>query len=228
MGALAASVALVVWGGSSASAGGPTSALVVSPGSGETASLHNNDTEYRELERLLGPLGGAGTRTKPPEAVLEASHRINVTWLIHDVEPWRVDQVYVGNDSGGNVWIHTTSKPTESFDGLWHRARQPVPLRDLLTELGVMGEATHEDGSGSGVAPVPAQTDGARSSAAGPAASATGTRAAAAEDGTDWWWALPGAAAGAGLALVLRPLAARMARTRRERAAEPRQDVLDA
>ncbi|GAB2723260.1 hypothetical protein GCM10027072_15810 [Streptomyces bullii] len=204
--------------------------VVVSPGSEKTASLYHSDKEYRELERLLGPLGGAGgTRTKPPEAVLEASRQINVTWLIHDVTPWRVDQVYVVNGSGGNVWIHTTTKPTGSFDGLWHRARQPVALQDLLDELGVMGRASQGDSSGS--APVPAQTDGAATSTAGGAASATpatGTRAAAADGGTDWWWALPGAAVGAVLALVLRPFAGRIQGARRERVAEPKQELLDA
>ncbi|MEV5435753.1 hypothetical protein AB0K80_06910 [Streptomyces sp. NPDC052682] len=223
---MAASVILVGWAASPASAGGPTSVLVVSPASEETASLYNGDEQYTQLERLLGPLGGtAGTRTKPPEAVLEASRHINVTWMVHDVTPWRVDQVYVGSGSGGPVWIHTTTEPTRSFDGPWHRARHPAPLRQLLRELGVMGETSPEGSSG--VAPVPAARDLDPSATTEPAAAASSTRAARTNDSTDWWWALPGAAAGAVMALALRPFAPRIRPHRLRRKAGPRQELLD-
>jgi hypothetical protein len=49
------------------------------------------------------------------------------------------------------------------------------------------------------------------------------------DDGTDWWWAIPGAAAGAGLALVLRPFAVRLPlnRWRKGREPGPRQELRD-
>jgi hypothetical protein len=227
--AVAASLALVMVGASPAPAGGPTSALVVSPGSGETASLHYSDKEYEELQRLLGPLGGGqGTRTKPPEAALEAARQINVTWLIHDVDPWRVDYVYLATGSR-QIWIHTTSKPTGSFDGLWRRAQQPVQLRHLLKELDVMG-APGERASGMAPAPAPPQRGGAASDTAtqvAPVTPAAGDTAARADDATGGWWALPGAVAGAVLALVLRPFVSRIPAKLRRRETGPRQELLD-
>ncbi len=62
--ALTAALALIVWAASPASAGGPTSVLVVSPESQETASAYCSDKAYSELERLLGPVG-KGTRERP-------------------------------------------------------------------------------------------------------------------------------------------------------------------
>ncbi|MBT2421464.1 hypothetical protein J7F01_26305 [Streptomyces sp. ISL-22] len=225
-GTLAASLALVVWGASPAPAGGPTSALVVSPGSEETASLHYSDKEYEELQRLLGPLGGGeGTRTKPPEATLEAARRVNVTWLIHDVDPWRVDYVYLATSSR-HIWIHTTTKPTGSFDGLWHQAQKPTQLRQLLKELGVMG-APSERTSEMAPAPAPARTGGTSSDTAAPVTPAVGASAARTDDGAGGWWALPGAAAGAALALALRPFVSRIPARLRRRESGPRQELLD-
>ena len=83
VGALAVASALMLWGASSAAAGGPTSVLVVSPESRETAALYYSDEEYGELERLLGA-PGAGDRDQPPEADLRAARQINVTWMAHD------------------------------------------------------------------------------------------------------------------------------------------------
>ncbi|GAA2550299.1 hypothetical protein GCM10010398_41870 [Streptomyces fimbriatus] len=236
VGALAAALALMVWGASPASAGGPTSVLVVSPESEETASLYYSDKEYGELERLLGPPGG-GTRDKPPEADLASVRLINVSWMLHDVTPWRVDRVFLG-DVGGEVWIHTAARLTESANGHWHRAEYPSDLHKLLYELDVLGE-TSGTGSASGMYPAPWETRTAGS--AGPGASAPGTErdsgtAAAVEertaaapggDGTGWWWAIPGAAAGAALALVLRPYVIRAPLMRRRGEPGPRQELLD-
>ncbi|WP_223180564.1 hypothetical protein [Streptomyces griseicoloratus] len=226
-GALAAVLTLMMWGASSASAGGPTSVLLVSRASGETASLSHADREYGELERLLGP-AGEGSRTKAPEADLQSALLINVTWMVHDVTPWRVDQVYPALD-GGPVWIHTSTDVPGSMRGHWHRAEQPDRLRALLKELGLTGRAW-VDGS-SGVVPAPQETGGSRAdgstAAVAPQTPAART-AAVTDDGTDWWWAVPGAAAGAVLALVLRPWVSRIPGELRRRRAEPRQQLFDA
>ncbi|MEV5998407.1 hypothetical protein AB0M25_03750 [Streptomyces griseomycini] len=228
VGAAAAALALLVWGASPASAGGPTSVLVVSPGSEETASLYYSDEEYGELERLLGP-PGRGTREKPPEADLASVRLINVSWMLHDVTPWRVDRVFLGG-MGEEVWIHTAARLTESANGHWHRAEYPSDVHKFLFELGVMGETTGT-GSVSGVYPAPWGTE-----QAGPgtdqeaAAAASESRAATATgDGTGWWWAIPGVVAGAALALVLRPYVTRWPLIRRRKDDPgPRQELLDA
>jgi hypothetical protein len=48
------------------------------------------------------------------------------------------------------------------------------------------------------------------------------------DDGTDWWWVLPGAAGGAVLALAFRSFAARTPFLRRDRAGEPKRELFDA
>lgn len=199
--------------------------LMASPESGETASLYYSDEEYEELKRLLGP-PGAGTRTRPPEAELLAARQINVTWMLHDVSPWRLDQVFPSADSG-EVWIHTVEDVPESVNSFWHRTDHPAQLRALLKDLGLMGKAS---GEGHAIFPAPGQEATADARAAVPEAvetPASASPSATADDGTGWWWALPGLAAGAVLALVLRPFALRMRWERPRREPGPRQELRD-
>ncbi|MFF1276496.1 hypothetical protein ACFVZC_24315 [Streptomyces marokkonensis] len=220
---MAAALALMMWGASPAVAGGPTSVLVVSPESRETASLFYSDAEYGRLERLLGPVG-EGTRERPPEAVSGSARLINVTWMVHDVTPWRVDRVFVGlpNDA---VWIHTASHVPESPNGFWHRADNPSDVYKFLFELGVMGTTT-APAPASGVYPAPWETAQAGPATdEGTAAAASETRAVPA-DSTDWWWVIPGVVAGAALALLLRPHVARLIHRRKDDPG-PRQELLD-
>ncbi|MEU0407009.1 hypothetical protein ABZ307_04160 [Streptomyces griseorubiginosus] len=227
LGALAAELALTLWGAPLASAGGPTSVLVVSPESGETASLYYSDEEYGELQQLLGP-PGAGTRTKPPEANLLAARQINITWMAHDVSPWRLDQVFPAADTN-EVWIHTAEHVPESVNGQWHRTGNPTQLRSLLEDLGVMGATS---GEGHAIFPEPGpepgqeQEQGAQSDAGAAENSASVVRSSA-EAGVQWWWALPGLAAGAVLTLVLRPFVLRMRWERLRRDPGPRQELRD-
>ncbi|WP_328424360.1 hypothetical protein [Streptomyces sp. NBC_00443] len=234
-GALAAALALLLWGAAPATAGGSTSVFLASPESRETASLYYSDEEYGELDRLLGP-GGSGTRDKPPEADLMASHQVSVTWMAHDVTPWRLDRVYEMDD-GRNVWIHTAVGRNQPTNGTWHRAEQPAQLRTLFKDLGLMSKTSAwgsaaaappeseapEEGVGaqhsSGAATA---TDSPDTATAVPLAQSTGSGG-----GTDWWWALPGAAAGAVLALVLRPFATRLPRARLRGEPGPRQELRD-
>lgn len=239
---LAAALVLVLAGAPSAVAGGPTSVLVVSPESGHSAALHVSDKQYGELRRCLGE-PGEGSREQPPGlAMSEGSRQINVTWMVHDVLPWRVDRAYPvapGSKAGGKagaVWIHTTTDVT-SMAGTWHRAKDPARLTALFEKLGVMG-APSDDGSravapgagGAGPdvadpAPPSASTPGAGSGQAA-TGRADGTRG---DGGTDWWWAIPGAAAGAAGALLLRERRSLPAALRGRRPHEdgPRQELRD-
>lgn len=222
-------LALMVWGAPFASAGGPTSVLVTSPQSGEAAALYSSQKEYGQLERLLGQTN-MGSREMPPGAdQAQASRQINVTWMAHDISPWRLDRVFPAADTD-TVWIHTAAGLPESVNGYWHRAEQPDQLRALLGKLGVMGEDTSRGYPG--IFPAPWEDETAAPEATAPGAAGTETtrvNAGAAGGGTDWWWAIPGAAAGAVLALTLRPLASKLplGRLRRERAPGPRQEVRD-
>ncbi|GGJ92983.1 hypothetical protein GCM10011583_25540 [Streptomyces camponoticapitis] len=224
----------------SAVAGGPTSVLIASPESHETAALYYSDAEYEALSKQLDAQEiqtlPDGQKKRPPavDAAI-GSRQINVTWMVHDVSPWRLDQVYPSSDPS-TIWIYTSTDTQGAQSGVWHKAKQPAALHALLKNVGVMGEPRGSDGAA--VPPAedadsPAagadagsqdqeQTPGKRSEAAG--ASSAGT------DG--WWWAIPALGAGVVLGLVLRPLAGRLPRPPFGRGGErpgagPRQQLLD-
>ncbi|MGW3419145.1 hypothetical protein [Streptomyces phaeochromogenes] len=233
----ALALGLVVMCAPTATAGGPTSVLVVSPESGQSTALYNSKEEYGELERLLGQ-PGSGTREEPPGLVVGSGRQINVTWMIHDVSPWRVDRVYPETPRTKDVWIHTAADVPTTMNGYWHKAAQPAAVRALLKKLGVMGESSSGAGAGA-IYPAPWETT--EGAAAEPAPESepierSGTAAAAstAGDDTDWWWAIPGLVTGAALALGLRPFVGRLPGVRelgrrraRVREAGPRQELRD-
>nr|WP_245695233.1 hypothetical protein [Streptomyces antibioticus] len=223
-GVSAAALGLALGSAGPAAAGGPTSVLIVSPESSETASLYYSDREYGTLERLLGN-PGAGSASKPPEADLTVGPQINVTWMVHDVSPWRVDRVYPATD-GKAVWIHTDANFDGSMNGTWHRAQQPGVLRDLLKDLGVMGKPA--DGDSAVEYPPPWDQSGMDAEATpspDPALAAAAARSSRPGDATDWWWALPGLAAGVGGTLLIRRAADRQKAGPPR--GEPRQELID-
>ncbi|MFD5894208.1 hypothetical protein [Streptomyces sp. NPDC060366] len=216
----------------SAVAGGPTSVLIASPESAETASLYHSDAEYEALSRQLGGEGMGALpegRKKRPGSLDSAmgSRQINVTWMVHDVQPWRLDRVYPSADTS-EIWIHTSTDMRGTETGVWHRAEEPAALRALLKKIGVMGEKTAQ-GAGAAVPP------------AGETEKTEATRetdevdevAGVSSGGTDgWWWAIPALGAGVVLGLVLRPLAGRLPRPPYRRGggrpeAGPRGQLLD-
>jgi hypothetical protein len=117
-------------------AGGPTSVLLVDPGKGKTAALYNQDADYNALLDAVGqrptlPLpagtpdlhGGPGTSA------------INITWLTHDVQVWRIDHVFMTEEGG--PWIETYESNGVDFIGFdqrgtVHRAANPQALKALL------------------------------------------------------------------------------------------------
>jgi hypothetical protein len=183
-----------------AAAGGPTSALLSVPGEGTTASLYYTDPEYDALAGLVGIESGAGVGTVDESG---GSHEygpgVTVTWLIHDVEPWRVDRIYLEGE--GAPWIATQlfggSGPNPDASVVWHQPKAGSKLAALLDQLGV-GEAARGAGDFTGVggAPVPAPPE------------PTAEESAPAEPSVDRsslasiWWALGGLACGV-LATVL-------------------------
>lgn len=228
----AMALGLVVLSAPTAAAGGPTSVLVVSPESGQSAALYNSKEEYGELQRLLGA-PDRGTRDEPPGLGVGSGRQINVTWMIHDVSPWRVDRVYPETPRTKDVWIHTAANVPESTNGYWHRAAQPAAVRALLKKLGVLGESSGEAAGAIYPAPWETAEDAATAPESEPTKqSGTATAAVAAGDDTDWWWAIPGLVTGAVLALGLRPFVGRLPGVRqlsrrRVREAGPRQELRD-
>ncbi len=147
----AASVALAA----PVAAGGPTSVLLVDPATGRTAALYATDAEYQQLSDLVGTDevgGGAGEQpagTGDASAVAGAGG-INVTWLIHDVQVWRVDRIYL--EAAGGPWIASQSDLAGNggiwdAEPTWHRPSSPKELVVLLDTLGIGSQVQPEAGS---------------------------------------------------------------------------------
>ncbi|WP_199831782.1 hypothetical protein [Streptomyces sp. ERV7] len=209
-------VALGLFLAPAAHAGGPTSVLIVSPESEQTAARYHSDADYSTLLVLLGE-PNQGQKERPPslDAAMR-SRQITVTWMVHDMDPWRLDRVFTSDDAT-TVWIHTAAGLPHTFNGYWHRAQRPAELRALLTKLEVMGPVVEH--AATGVAPQEWTTPpGGPGEATAPAAEGareegsgrTGLSASADPTATGWWWALPGLTIGAALALLIRPWATRL------------------
>ncbi|MFC9604937.1 hypothetical protein ACFTTN_15930 [Streptomyces niveus] len=219
----------------SAAAGGPTSVLITSPESAETASLYHSDAEYEALSKQLGgeEMGALPEgRKKRPGSLDSAmgSRQINVTWMVHDAQPWRLDQVYPSADTS-EIWIHTSVVMRGTETGVWHRAEEPAALRALLKKIGVMGKKTVQ-GAGAAVPPA-SETEGTESTESTEETRERDEAAGVSSGGTDgWWWAIPALGAGVVLGLVLRPLAGRLPGPPFRRGGErpeagPRRQLLD-
>ena len=238
MGLLLTALALLLLGAPPSTAGGPTSVLLVSPTNQRTASLYGTEKQYDLLGRLLAPTGSAldGSREKAPDWAAEdtggeqVGDMVTVSWMIHDVTPWRVDRLYVSPPDTKDVWIHTDTETADesaaSGDGVWHRAKQSEELRTLLHGLGILGKtsAGAEQGAPS--------ADALTGTGTGPGESVTDTRAVADTPGLgdQARWAIPALALGLLLGSGGAMLALRRATARHESGPprEPRQELLDA
>lgn len=172
-----------------AAAGGPTSAILSVPGEGRTASLYYTDAEYEQLAGLLGVHTTSAGTTDDSGASHESGTGINVTWLIHDVQPWRVDRIYLNADGG--PWVATQVMDSETgsiwdSEVVWHQPANGKELAFLLDGL-LDGKAV------AAPAPAPAPTETPAPAAAEPAEPA--------EQVSGVWWGLGGLVAGTLLTL---------------------------
>ena len=177
---LAAILSLVSWlgGAQSASAGGPTSVLLASPGSGRVAALYHTDAGY---ERLVAALEAyqvnAGSTTRPSSITNDFGNEIRLTWLIHDMTIWRIDRVHITDEDG--VWIETVVQ-TDGGNlleqpGKWHRAVDPNALTAVLSKAGLLAKGADP---ASDPEPMTTATSAAESPATTPAPSNTWLAAA--------------------------------------------------
>jgi hypothetical protein len=182
-----------------ANAGGPTSVLVTQPGQ-SAGALYYDDAAYDALLELL-PVGETRGKPLPPG---RNGTDYTLTWLIHDVEPWRWDRVRIDGD--GNAWVATamTAGATPGWEPLG--SPQDEALAQLLA--GVLGDSATPTvvSVPTDVSPAPATSE-----VAPPAPPAPST---AWFPLTGWRWALPGALLGLAVGAVA---------ARRSREAEPRQ-----
>lgn len=184
--AVAAGLTVLVGAAPPASAGGPTSVLVVDHTGARAGAALTGSAAYADLEKALSPYDPPSGERTAPASFMQTDLRL--TWLIHDVTPWRIDAVTV---HGADVWVETTMSTDGSTDlftapSVRHRATDAALLLRTLRSLGVL--------------------DGARPVVAGPFGS-TGPAAAAPVAGgtvtpsTGLSWA--GTVGAAGLALAV-------------------------
>jgi hypothetical protein len=203
---------LTVSGAGPAAAGGPTSVVLSLPASGRMAVLHVGSADYEALEELVGvdaPLGATaaeGTSERHDQGPL-----LRLTWLIHDVEPWRLDEVYLLAAKGPWISTRTTLSDTgEIWDmpQVWHRSTDSDRLRALVAKLGV-DPTTVGTVTGSSGGTVPATEAPSARAVTGPASAVAGAgrsgSAAASPEGSrfaGWVFGVVGLVAGAALTLA--------------------------
>ncbi len=191
-------------------AGGPTSVLLVSPDSGRTASLYATDPDYSVLAGLLGAAVDGDVPAEPSTADAEAQASgagVTVTWLIHDVQVWRVDRIYP--QAAGGPWVATQVSAggpalTGDTPTTWHVVTRGKELEALLDRLGLDAAApTPPPSLPATVAPV---ADAAPAVAAARAAASSEAPQPVADTGRGGFapllTALVGALAGAGVVLT--------------------------
>jgi len=204
-----------------AQAGGPTSALLVSPSTGQAAAVYYSDAEYEQLNTLLGDYEPAAGPTATPTSRAGGEY-VTVTWLIHDVSVWRIDRIFIGAADG--PWIVTQMVHGEATSGMYpgeagdgtaitHRSPDPAALQDLLTSFGLVGPvAGRAGGEAAAFEAAPIAAPVATADAAGIQAVPVDVRA-----GSSWWWALAGLAVG----VLLTAMAVRFLPAVRTRLSEP-------
>ncbi len=163
-------------------AGGPTSVLLVDQANERATALYASDERYTRLADLVGASSTrAGATELPPgaDSNLASGSGITLTWLIHDVEAWRVDRVFL--DAPGGPWIASRTDLSGAgsiWDGdpSWHRPSDPEELVDLLSALGLGSDSTRTATAGDVTpgADRPRTAAAASPAAAAPAGSTSG------------------------------------------------------
>lgn len=183
LGALA--VLVVPW---QAQAGGPTSVLITDPGTGRATGLHYEQPAYAQLEQLLQ----AGHAVRAPAGEQLGGTSYTVTWMIHDITPWRLQTVHP--DAAGGPLVGTRAMDNDGVLGdrvVWHRVEHGKSVVHLLEQA--------LDGSAAGSGRVSVVED----------PEPTVVERVVHEPTTQWFsiagwrWVLPGVVAGLAVGLVL-------------------------
>jgi hypothetical protein len=174
-------------------AGGPTSVLLASPQTDRAAALYNSDDAYQRLSDLLGEDPQPDPAPPPSDS---GTTYVTVTWLVHDVDVWRIDRAFLDTASGPWIVTQTADSADSTADdvsadlwpgqrggpgAVWHRPADPGALLALFADLGLLEPVDR---------PAVVQTVPAPPAAAAPD-----------ERDSPWWWAGAGALVGVGLAV---------------------------
>jgi hypothetical protein len=127
---------------SAAHAGGPTSVLMTNPGLGRASALHVENPDYARLSAAVGDDVATGDLGAPGGLNPGAGQELRLTWLIHDMQIWRIDRLHLTGHDG--IWVETIEDLTASGDvfdrpARWHRPKDDRTLVALLADAGLLG-----------------------------------------------------------------------------------------
>jgi hypothetical protein len=168
-----------------ATAGGPTSVLVTDPGTGRAAALYYSDPRYGTLDTVLA--GALPLEEEPSEALGPA---LNLTWMVHDVQPWRTQQLHLDAQGGPLVVTYGGELTGDSGRVTWSRVTDADALAGVLDS--VLRQRPTSDAAAEAEVPAPE-----------PVVTERVVRETAWFSLDGWRWLLPGLAVGAGLALLV-------------------------
>lgn len=185
-------------------AGGPTSVLITQPGNGEATALYYSSGAYADLERLLADSGAQDPSWEPPADSSGTAY--NLTWMIHDVEPWRHDSVQITEDGAAYVATTLMSDSALGEQASWREVAQPRQLAAILDQ--VFSGVAAKGASLPAIATEPLTEPGAAPAAPDEAWFSL----------TGWRWVVPGVLGGLLVGLVA---------SRRRVPGEPRRALID-
>jgi hypothetical protein len=120
--------------------------LVVNYDGSRAAAALTGSQHYEDLVKSLDALSGEPPRGETAEPTAFMGTEIRLTWLIHDVTPWRLDALRLDGDQ---IWVNTVvSWEGDLFDhpGVWHRPADEALLRATLTSMRILGPAASPSG----------------------------------------------------------------------------------
>jgi hypothetical protein len=207
---LAVLITVAALGAVPAHAGGPTSVLLSAPP--KLLAVGYDDPRYEELQRVT-----TGTPSGETGFDIHAiGDGVTATWLIHDMEAWRIDVIYP--EAPGGPWIarraDTTGRGELPEEPVWYRPTNPSALLRFLASVRLHGpERSGEQIGGPtkltpppSVSSTPARqpaTTPTSEAATAPEARPTETTAASTPTFfTGWRWMIPGFLLGAVVAVL--------------------------
>jgi hypothetical protein len=126
----------------SAYAGGPTSVLMSNPDQQRAAAAYYSDTVYDQLADGVGE-GQTGPNAAPAGLAAGGGEDVRLTWLIHDVQIWRVDRIHLTSADG--MWVETVVTLGEAniwdSPAHWHRPADEATLLAALSTAGLLGDS---------------------------------------------------------------------------------------
>jgi hypothetical protein len=168
-------------------AGGPTSVLITDPSTGQATALYYSDARYQELDGLLSD--GATLDGEPPGL---GGRALNLTWMIHDIQPWRTQQLYLDAEGGPVVASYGSELAGDAGETTWTRPAEGKALLQLAARI-------LDPVKGSAAAPAPAPVV----AAADPVPAQRVVTETRWYSLTGWRWLAPGLLLGAAGALLL-------------------------